>query len=165
METDNEPVDIPPPPHRTWPITVAGRLWMVTSTAIAICFTLPVLFISSISFFNWTKAFLCFLHIFGMLFIIIGKQTLSGQTKYIFMQGLFSICVSLMYSAVGSQLVYVTLYPRGVYLHIQDPIVMLIGILNIVCAVALLLAGILAITARADYQAWRETLLSQRNGN
>ncbi len=159
METDNEPVDIPPPPHRTWPITVAGWLWVVSGRAF---YVIPTLFVLSLLFEQSTGPSPCFIYgffCFSAFFAPVGKRTLSGAAEDTLFSGNCSIFLGLLYSTTGMYVI------NEVYYSMSHDISMvcglLAGILNAALGSSMLFAGILAITARADYHAWRGTLPKQ----
>ncbi len=169
MHDNTETADIPPTPQRTWPITVAGWLWMVTGVLIAVMSIINLGVYSAMDFAGVVGAqpagscWILLGMIIGAVLVHIARSTLIGTTSDTLGNGIGSIAFGLFFGAIG-MFVIRTSYLYGIDERFVFSLFS-IGLVNCLIAMALEFAGILAISARTDYRAWRETLTSQRNGN
>ncbi len=160
-DNDRQPAG---PLKRSWAATYAGTLWV----GLGIVILLNAVINMAIAVLSQEASAIgrsvcgtvlgCF---FGGVFIHVGRQTLSGLAKDTLGNGIGSIVFGLLYSALGSILLLAVI-SLGIG-SAESFILIAIGAINVICAVALLFAGILAISARADYKAWRKSVSRKTN--
>jgi hypothetical protein len=138
------------PPMRPGSATAAAVLWIVNGVLTSIFTVLGLTGVVStaaggLAGIVWTVLFLL-VGFVGVMFVIVGAQTLTGSSADIRSNGIGSI-------AIGAAC------PLGVVIISvvrQNPLVLALLLPTLVMMVLLLVAGILALGAQQQYKAWRD---------
>lgn len=88
---------------------------------------------------------------FGLVgggFLLVGVQTVRGTARDVLGNGIGSIVISLLVMGLG-------VFPIVATLDRGPPGPMLVGVFYVVVGLVLTLAGVLALSGRGDYRAWR----------
>jgi hypothetical protein len=156
-----EPLDEGPDYPKS--VHTAGVIWLVFGALILIASAINLLTASSTpggetrvggiagAIFN---AFI------GAVFVHVGVQSMRGTAKDTLGNGIGSLIFGLLAGGYGALLLLAAVAVGGLP---GGTILWVLAGIQIICTVALLAAGILALVGRADYKAWRRAEKSRGN--
>jgi hypothetical protein len=153
------PVDEP-----LYPSTVkaAGIIWIVFGCIILVNVALSFLLAASFTAAGEqalasAQSCLGFVQVvFAVAFLYVGVQSVRGTAPGTLGNGIGSLIFGVL--NIGPGLL-------ATLAGLRNPVLLIPGVIGLLCGVALLVAGVLALVGTADYKAWREVHKPRKAGN